>query len=162
MAYGAAYPSQALTHSYSGRGGYTTPRTPAPFYDDYSRYPYGEPTYDDYVSDYAGRGDVCSLTLFVVQDILITKLCHIGLWLELSLVQPIKQSLWRYWYFSQKSLIEPDDFLSIWWFGFEPTFLLLWKRSWLRYSVHDSVFRGWSGDAIEITARIVRLLPASN
>ncbi|PAV21102.1 hypothetical protein PNOK_0372900 [Pyrrhoderma noxium] len=57
MAYGAAYPSQALTHSYSGRGGYTTPRTPAPFYDDYSRYPYGEPTYDDYVSDYAGRGD---------------------------------------------------------------------------------------------------------
>lgn len=58
MVYSGQYPTQALTHAYSGRGGYTTPRTPAPFQDDYSRYPYGEPTYDDYASEYGSRGDL--------------------------------------------------------------------------------------------------------
>lgn len=60
MAYGQAYTPQALTHSYSGRGGYMTPRTPGPGYEDYGRYPYGEPVYDDTAAaaDYTGYGDV--------------------------------------------------------------------------------------------------------
>ncbi|THH08129.1 hypothetical protein EW145_g2911 [Phellinidium pouzarii] len=61
MAYSGAYATQALTHpSYSGRGANNypySPHTPAPGYDDYSRYPYGEPAYDD-SADYAGYGDL--------------------------------------------------------------------------------------------------------
>ena len=52
MAY-AGYATPALTHSLSSRSGYPTPRTPGPGYDDYGRYPYGDPVYDD-----AGYGDV--------------------------------------------------------------------------------------------------------
>ncbi|KAL5527559.1 hypothetical protein ACEPAG_6360 [Sanghuangporus baumii] len=55
MAY-AGYATPALTHTYSSRSGYPTPRTPGPGYDDYGRYPYGDPVYDD-TADYAGYGD---------------------------------------------------------------------------------------------------------
>ncbi|KAL5508077.1 hypothetical protein ACEPAH_5695 [Sanghuangporus vaninii] len=55
MAY-AGYATPALTHTYSSRSGYPTPRTPGPGYDDYGRYPYGDPVYDD-TPDYAGYGD---------------------------------------------------------------------------------------------------------
>ncbi|KAI5124787.1 hypothetical protein M0805_005421 [Coniferiporia weirii] len=59
MAYTSAYASQALTHpSYSTQRAYPySPRTPGPGYDDYSRYPYGEPAYDD-SADYAGYSDL--------------------------------------------------------------------------------------------------------
>ncbi|KAH8118529.1 hypothetical protein DFH11DRAFT_1686667 [Phellopilus nigrolimitatus] len=64
MTYAGAYPSQALIHpSLSSRGGYSngypfSPRTPGLGHDDYSRYPYGEPAYDDSAEDYAGYGDL--------------------------------------------------------------------------------------------------------
>ena len=61
MSYGGVYTPHAMSHSISSRSGYPTPRTPGPGYDDYSRYPYGEPVYDD--ADYTGYDDVSVIPL---------------------------------------------------------------------------------------------------
>lgn len=65
MAYPGSYPQSALNtpgRTFSGRGNYPiSPRTPASTYDDFSRYPYGEPRiaqYDDSPDSYTGYGDV--------------------------------------------------------------------------------------------------------
>lgn len=64
MSYGGVYTPQPLSHSISSRSGYPTPRTPGPGFDDYSRYPYGEPEYDNDAADYAGyEDDVSAISL---------------------------------------------------------------------------------------------------
>lgn len=62
MSYGGVYTPHAMSHSISSRSGYPTPRTPGPAYDDFSRYPYGDPVYDE--GEYTGyEDDVSTLSL---------------------------------------------------------------------------------------------------
>lgn len=80
MAYAGYAATPALTHTYSSRSGYATPRTPGPGYDDYSRYPYGDPVYGDATSEYAGYGDVST---FVFLALLANKVSSATLFLRL-------------------------------------------------------------------------------
>ena len=63
-----AYTPGALTHPSYSRSGSSYPYSPygaGSTYDDYSRYPYSDPTYDD---DYAGYGDVRTTASYFFAD----------------------------------------------------------------------------------------------